>query len=86
MPQAFLDAVGTPITVGATVKLVGKVTALNQDPHYGSVTITPTYPTVANKAMESGGGNPQSPNFPVPNQQEPAVTYGFEPLQLLVGS
>jgi hypothetical protein len=84
--DTLLDVNGVTITLGATVKLVGTVTAINPDPHFGSITVAPAHPTGKSIPMQSGGGNPQSPNFPVPNQQLPVKTYGFEPLQLVVGS
>jgi len=80
------DVNGVPITIGATVKLVGVVTAINPDPHFGTITVVPAHPTKASIPKQSGGGNPQSPNFPVPNQLLGVQQYGFEPLQLVVGS
>jgi hypothetical protein len=41
-----LDAFGTPITVGATVKLICTVTAINPlDPHFGDVQVSLNFPT-----------------------------------------
>lgn len=80
------DVNGATITVGATVKLVGVVTAINPDPHFGSITVAPLHPAGASIPMQSGGSNPQSPNYPVPNPLLHVAQYGFEPLQLVVGS
>ena len=80
------DVNGVTITLGATVKLVGVVTAINTDPHFGSITVAPSHPTGSFIPSQSGGGNPQSPNFQVPNQNKPVQVYGFEGLQLVVGS
>jgi len=81
------DINGTTITVGATVKLVGTVVAINQDPHYGTIQVRPNNPN-GSYIIFQGGGQPVSNYFPVPNPQnpEPPNVYGFEPLQLIVGS
>jgi hypothetical protein len=46
-PPAVVDSVGTPITVGLTVKLVGTVIAVSPtDTHGLGVTVQPTNPTI----------------------------------------
>lgn len=82
----LLDHFGTTVTVGATVKLVGTVVAIQQDPHFGTIVVAPLYPTGPTVPPQSGGGNPQSLNFATPNQQLPTTQYGFEAAQLVVGA
>ena len=84
--DSLLDHNGVTVTVGATVKLVGVVTAINQDPHFGTIVVAPSYPTGPTVPPMSGGGNPQSPNLPVPNQEKPVTYYGFQANQLIVGA
>jgi hypothetical protein len=46
-PPAVVDSVGTPITVGLTVKLVGTVIAVSAtDTHGLGVTVQPNNPTI----------------------------------------
>lgn len=80
------DVNGVLVTVGATVKLVGVVTAINTfDSHFGTIQVAPLHPTGASVPSQSRIF-PQSPNFAVPDQNQPVKTYGFESLQLVVGS
>jgi hypothetical protein len=65
--------------------MVGVVTAINADPHFGTIQVQPLHPTGTAIPMQSGGSNPQSPNFSVPNHQLRVLKYGFEPNQLVVG-
>jgi len=80
------DIYGTAISVGSVVKLVGIVTAIHlNDPHFSDVVVMPIHPNGQAQVMDSGGGNPQSRDIPVPNQLLSKKRYGFHPLQLEVG-
>jgi hypothetical protein len=76
MPGAenLVDANGTPITVGATVKLVGVVTSMNPfSNRFNDVKITISHPLpasfgpardqVQNGNVAVDGGNDQSPGY-----------------------
>ena len=80
------DINGVAISVGSVVKFTGVVTAINVDPHFGTIQVTATNPTGVPSVFQSGGGEPRSSFFSTPNPQKPAKVYGFEPLQLVVGS
>jgi hypothetical protein len=84
---AARDIYGNLITLGATVKLVGVVTAINtNDPHYGEIQVVPVHPGASPPFVpDTVNGAPQSPNFPVSNPQTAAGPYGFHPSQLIVG-
>lgn len=76
------DRLGATIAVGDTVKLVGVVTAINDnDPHFAGVIILPSYP--------AGGFIPAinvtSPGPARSNPQIPA-NYAFDGSQLTKGS
>lgn len=82
------DIYGQTITVGATVKFVGIVTAMNlNDPHFGDIQVMPAHPGAATFISDvQTGMEPQSPNFPVSNSQLPSGPFGFHPSQLIVGA
>lgn len=80
------DINGVVITVGAVVKFVGQVLAINTDPHYGSIFVNGLHPNGSLVIFHHGSGPPISQNFPTPNPQTSGNTRGFEPLQLIVGS
>ena len=84
--EPLLDVNGVTITVGATVKFVGIVTAINNDPHYGTIQVTALHPNGQAIVFDPGQGLPRSINFPIPNPQNKDTIRGFEPLQLVVGS
>lgn len=85
--DAIKDVNGVTITVGATVKLVGVVTAINPtDPHFGTIQVTPLHPGDWPATPVQTRQLPMSPNFDTPNAQLPVKVYGLEPLQLVVGS
>lgn len=80
------DINGVIITVGAVVKFVGQVLAINNDPHYGSIFVNGLHPNGSLIVFHHGSGVPISGNFPTPNPQQSGNTRGFEPSQLIVGS
>jgi len=84
--EALVDVNGATISVGSTVKFVGKVIAINQDPHYGTIQVQGNNPNGNPIMFMPGSGSPISLNYPTPNPQTPNKIYAFEPLQLVVGS
>jgi len=81
------DVNGVLITVGATVKFVGTVVAINSnDPHYGTIAVAPLHPNGQPEVFWSDYALPQSANYPTPNPQLPSGVTGFEGVQLVVGS
>jgi hypothetical protein len=85
--DAIKDVNGVTITLGATIKMVGLVTAINTtDPHFGTIQVTPIHPNGWPAQPIEVRVFPQSSNFRTPNAQLPQGAYGYEPLQLVVGS
>jgi len=85
-PTRYFD--GNTMAVGDIVKFVCRVTAINlNDPHYGSIQVTPLYPPVGDMFIPDAqsGYTPQSPNFPLPNPQLSTGPFGFHPWQLQKG-
>jgi hypothetical protein len=75
--DAMVDVFGQAITVGATVKLICKVIALNpSNTHFQDVTLKPIYPDSALVENECG----------VYPQNIPSKVTFAHPLQLVVGS
>jgi hypothetical protein len=80
----IIDAVGTVISVGATVKLVGTVTSINAfDQHFGEVVVTLSNPAgipVTNISLvnDIAGG--------VPSPTLACTTVNVAPRMLLVGA
>lgn len=76
------DAVGTPITIGATVKLVGVVTAMNLfDNRYNDIEVLIAHPLAANVGPPTDiatGGDRSVPGY--------RIRLTFPPAVLLVGA
>lgn len=89
-PQAIggtqRDINGVAITVGATVKFVGTVVAINDDPHFGNIIVAPAHPDGQATVFSPGQGLPRDASFVMPNPQKPVGNRGFQPLELVVGS
>lgn len=69
-----LDANGTPITVGATVKLVGTVLSVNQfDNRYNEILISISHPIAGVVPANITGGDPTVPGYRVQVTTPPAV-------------
>jgi hypothetical protein len=86
--EPLRDVNGVLITVGATVKLVGVVTAVSStDPHFSGIQVAPSHPN------GPGGSNPilgitdsQNPQLGQSVNPQQPVNYYFDPLQIIVGS
>lgn len=87
------DKNGTPITVGATVKLVGTVVSINNaSSHYDGCVIRLSFPASNLPFIPSGATAPGVPNVntsktgpAAPNPQFPALI-AADGSQLIVGS
>lgn len=77
------DKNGTPITVGATVKLVCTVVSVNNfDPHFTGCVVNPNSPSPNTIPLE----NNVAPVGQQANQTGLPAQYAFDGSQLIVGS
>ena len=84
---SLVDVNGVTITLGATVKFVGVVTAIYPtDPHYGTIEVSALHPNGLPVIFDRHYGNAQSPNYLPGNPQHGFKKTGFEAIELVVGS